>query len=43
MWAKGVPPIHAPASGHEGWHVGKENENKFSGAFGATIYMAGSY
>ena len=29
--------------GREGWHVGKGNEKKNSGAFGTTIYMAGSY
>ena len=29
--------------GGEGCYVGKGNEKNFSGAFGATICMAGSY
>ena len=29
--------------GGQGCYVGKGNEKKFSGAFGATLFMAGSY
>ena len=43
-WAKGgcLPSTLQPL-GREGCHVGKGNEKKISGAFSATIYMAGNY
>ena len=43
MGKGGCLPSTLQRLGREGCHVVKGNEKKFSGAFGTTICMAGSY